>query len=59
VQQTANSPQEVVGDEEWIYHFTATSKRSTMEWKLSGSPRKKAKVTPSAGKVLVTMLKCL
>lgn len=30
-----------------------------MEWKLSGSPRKKAKVTPSAGKVLVTMLKCL
>jgi hypothetical protein len=36
VRQKANSPQEVVGGEEWIHHFTPTSKRSTMEWKLSG-----------------------
>ena len=59
VRQKANSPQEAVGDEEWIHHFTPTSKRSAMEWKLSGSPKKNIKVTPSAGKVLAIMLKCL
>jgi hypothetical protein len=49
VRQKTNSPQEAVGNEEWIHHFTPTSKRSTMEWQLSGSPKKKVKVTPSAG----------
>ena len=59
VRQKANSPQEVVGNEEWIHHFTPTSKWSTMQWKLSGLPRKKVNMTPSAGKVLAILLKCL
>jgi hypothetical protein len=41
VRQKANSPQEAVGIEEWIHNFTPTTKRSTMEWKLSGSPKEK------------------
>jgi hypothetical protein len=39
----------VAGDETRIHHFTPTSKRSPMEWKLSGSHSKKCKVTPPAG----------
>ncbi|GFG34985.1 hypothetical protein Cfor_01090 [Coptotermes formosanus] len=43
-----------IGNETWLHNFTPTIKRSTMDWKHSGSPRKKKfKVTPSAGKVLV------
>jgi hypothetical protein len=45
-----------IDNETWIHNFTPTIKQSTMEWKHSGSPRKRdSKVTPSAGKVLAAV----
>ncbi len=43
-------------DETWVHYYTPESKRSSMEWrkKDEGAPTK-AKVTPSAGKVLCTV----
>ena len=46
----------VTVDETWVHHFTPESKRSSMQWKHTDSPPpKKAKVTPSAGKVMATV----
>jgi len=46
----------VTGDETWVHHFEAESKRQSMEWKHPGSPRtKKFKTQSSAGKVMLTV----
>jgi len=45
----------VTVDETWVHHFTPESKMSSMQWKHTNSPPpKKARVTPSAGKVMAT-----
>ena len=42
-------------DECWVHHFKPETKRQTMQWKHSTSPApKKAKVVPSAGKVMAS-----
>jgi hypothetical protein len=46
----------VTGDESWVRHYQPESKRAPMQWKHSSSPSsKKFKVTPSAGKVVLTV----
>lgn len=46
----------ITGDESWFHHFTPEMKRSSMEWMHTNSPvRLKAKVQPSAGKVMATV----
>jgi hypothetical protein len=45
----------VTGDESWVHHCQPESKRSSMQWKHPSSPSTKTfKVTPSAGKVMLT-----
>lgn len=46
----------VTGDETWVHHYEPESKRRSMEWRHSYSPRKKKfKSQPSAGKVMATV----
>jgi histone-lysine N-methyltransferase SETMAR len=46
----------VIGDESWVHHYQPKSKRASMQWKLPNSPStRKSKVTPSAGKVILTV----
>jgi hypothetical protein len=46
----------VAGDESWLHHYQPESKRASMQWKHLSSPSaKKCKVTPSAGKVMLTV----
>ena len=46
----------VTCDETWVHHFTPESKRSSMQWRRSGSPPPlKAKTFSSAGKVMATV----
>lgn len=46
----------VTGDETWVHYFQPETKRASMEWKHSTSPRtKKPKVVASAGKVMLTL----
>jgi hypothetical protein len=43
-------------DESWMHHYQPESKRASMQWKHPSSPSaKKFKVTPAAGKVMLTM----
>ena len=43
-------------DECWVHHFEPETKRQSMQWKHSTSPApKKAKVVPSAGKVMTSV----
>ena len=44
----------ITGDESWLHHYDPESKQASTVWKSHGSPTpKKAKVVPSAGKVMV------
>jgi hypothetical protein len=44
------------GDESWLHHYQSESKRASVQWKHPSSPStKKFKVTPSAGKVMLTV----
>ena len=46
----------VTGDETWVHHYEPETKRQSMEWHRTTSPRKKKfKTTPSAGKVMATV----
>lgn len=46
----------VTGDETWIHYYEPESKRQSMEWKHPESPaKKKFKVQPSAGKLMLTV----
>jgi histone-lysine N-methyltransferase SETMAR len=46
----------VTGDESWVHHYQPETKRASMEWKHPSSPAtKKFKVTPSAGKIMLTV----
>jgi hypothetical protein len=46
----------VRGDETWIYQFEPETKRQSMEWHHTTSPRKKkVKAVPSAGKIMATV----
>ena len=46
----------VTGDESWVHHYEPETKRASMQWKHPASPaHKKFKVTPSAGKVMLTV----
>jgi len=46
----------VTGDKTWVHHFEPESKRESMEWRHSSSPRSKEfKSQQSAGKVMVTI----
>ena len=46
----------VTGDESWVHHYKPETKRASMQWKHPTSPaHKKFKVTPSAGKVMLTV----
>ena len=46
----------VTVDESWIHHFDPETKQATMQWKHAKSPPpKKARVQPSAGKVMMTV----
>ena len=46
----------VTGDESWAHHYEPETKRQSMQWHHLGSPSpKKFKVTPSAGKVMITV----
>jgi hypothetical protein len=46
----------VTGDETWMHHYQPESNRASMQWKHPSSPStKKFNVTPSAGKVMLTM----
>jgi histone-lysine N-methyltransferase SETMAR len=46
----------VTGDETWIHHFKPETKRQSMEWHHTTSPRKKMfKAVPSAGKIMATV----
>jgi hypothetical protein len=47
----------VTGDESWVHHYQPKSKRALMQWKHPSSPStKKFKFTPSAGKVMLTVV---
>jgi hypothetical protein len=49
----------VNGDKSWMHHYQPQSKCASMEWKQYSShsrSTKKLTVTPSAGKVMLTML---
>lgn len=46
----------VTGDETWVHFFEPESKRQSMEWRHTSSPRKKKfKTVRSAGKVMATV----
>jgi hypothetical protein len=46
----------VIGDESWVHHYQPKSEHVSMQWKHPSSPStKKFKVTPSAGKVMLTV----
>jgi [histone H3]-lysine36 N-dimethyltransferase SETMAR len=46
----------VTGDETWLHHFDPETKRQSLEWHHTTSPRtKKFKVVASAGKVMATV----
>jgi hypothetical protein len=46
----------VMGDESWAHYYEPETKRQSMQWHHLGSPTpKKFKVTPSAGKVMMTV----
>jgi hypothetical protein len=46
----------VTGNESWVHHYQPESKRASVQWKHPSSPStKKFKVTPSAGKVMLTV----
>jgi hypothetical protein len=46
----------VTGDESWVHHYHPESKRASMQWKHPSSlSTKEHKVTPSAGKVMLTV----
>jgi hypothetical protein len=46
----------VTGEESWAHHYQPASKYASMQWKHPSSlPTKNFKVTPSAGKVMLTM----
>jgi histone-lysine N-methyltransferase SETMAR len=46
----------VTGDESWVHHYQPETKRASLQWKHPSSPSvKKFKVTPSAGKVMLTV----
>ncbi|BFZ13360.1 hypothetical protein BsWGS_16399 [Bradybaena similaris] len=46
----------ITGDESWVHHYQPESKRASMQWKHPSSPCvQKFKVTPSAGKVMLTV----
>jgi histone-lysine N-methyltransferase SETMAR len=46
----------VTGDEIWIHHFETETKRQSMEWHHTNSPRKrKFKAIPSASKIMATV----
>lgn len=46
----------VTVDESWIHHFDPETKQASMQWKHATSPPpKKARVQPSAGKVMLTV----
>jgi hypothetical protein len=48
----------VTGDESWVHHYQPESKCASIQWKhpSSRSSTKKLKVTPSAGKVMLTVI---
>ena len=46
----------VTGDESWAHHYEPETKRQSMQWHHLGSPSpKKFKLSPSAGKVMMTV----
>jgi hypothetical protein len=46
----------VTGEESWVHHYEPESKRVSMQWKHPISlSTEKLKVTPSAGKVMLTV----
>jgi hypothetical protein len=48
----------VTGDKSWVHHYQPKSMPASMQWKHPSSPSrstKKFKVTPSAGKVMLTV----
>jgi hypothetical protein len=46
----------VTGDESWVHHYQPESKHASVQWKHPSSPStKKFKVTPSTGKVMLTV----
>jgi histone-lysine N-methyltransferase SETMAR len=46
----------VTGDESWAHHYEPETKRQSMQWHHLGSPSpKKFKLSPSAGKVMITV----
>jgi hypothetical protein len=46
----------VTGDKSWVHHHQPKSKRASVQWKHPSSPStKKFQVTPSAGKVMLTV----
>jgi hypothetical protein len=45
----------VTGDESWVNHYEPETKRASMQWKHPASPAQKFKVTPLAGKVMLTL----
>jgi histone-lysine N-methyltransferase SETMAR len=45
-----------ITDESWVHHYQPESKRASVKWKHPNSPStKKFKVTPPAGKVILTV----
>jgi histone-lysine N-methyltransferase SETMAR len=46
----------VTGDESWAHHYEPETKRQSMQWHHLGSPSpKKFKLSPSAGKVMISV----
>jgi hypothetical protein len=46
----------IMGDETWIQYYEPASKRQSMEWRHTSSPvKKKLKLAPSAGKLMLTL----
>ena len=46
----------ITQDETWVYHYDPETKVQSMQWKhLNSPPPKKARVQPSAGKVMLTV----
>jgi hypothetical protein len=47
----------VTWDESWVHHYQPESEHASWQWKYPSSPStKKFKVTPSGGKVMLTIL---
>jgi len=43
-------------DETWLYHYDPETKKQSMEWRHSGSPRpQKFRVQKQAGKILASI----